>query len=975
MSSKSLMKRGYVAGAILGAVTICCYLCTAGQLLTHLTGHAPLVIVAWWFVKMTISALVVIVPIMLGCHQSPEHSRWGTTVILWLIGAVGFLWAKYTTQPVMNVAQPSPELYVAQQIFVGWLSTTVLFAVAQPLQRLLHHWPIYQRRHWLIAVTAAYFLIRLFNGYDLLGFHRGTSAIWFVYLFAVGDWLANDQKWLAQWPRWRYALVTVGAFLVSGLLTWLNMNHVIYSPHKGLTPDTHYLLAINAFQPMVVITCILLVAWLVRSTSRGWANDYVASQQILLLGLLGTAQAVTPILLPTVKWPLAVTTGIILWVLALGLPVFAIKVGRRWQIKLNWRQVARWGQDFAKRYWPVALTYALLWLITVASFAYLWANDWTMVQWVVTARAKIVMVNVLIIFALVLILMAITNRWWISSGIGIIFYLGWLCASVLKITARNEPILPTDLSAVTAPGELLGMVNPWIIGRTVVGLIVILGLVGWLEYRAGRPCRFNGWCRIIVAVLAVGFLACFTRTNHSDSLVYKQLQRIDDTPYFYSQIRGARMNGTLLQFANNVDVHVMTKPAGYSAATMRQIARHYSQVGRQINRQRTHQTVGKQNLVFVLSESFADPARVPGMKASGGDPLPFLHKFKKQTTSGLMLSSGYGGGTANMEYQALTGLSIANFSPTMPTPYSQLVPYQKRTFTINNLFKYSIGIHPFTANLYSRKAVYKKFGFNKFYHFDGGSKITYTSKIQHNPRVSDESTYREIDLNLQRRPHGKFVQVATMQNHMPYEPAYYRKRQYHVSGQGFKNPDQQGQIEAYIQGIHYTDQALRKWVRQLDNSKQPTTVVWYGDHLPGIYHGLPMGKYGVPLHETDYFIYSNKAAQRLNHDRLTSQHQLVSPNDFAAMALAKMDVQVSPYYALLTKVQTELPAISLPTNGTAKNNSAHQGGIDFINQRGHHVKLTKDQRRLFHDYQLVQYDLTAGHHYLQRDGFLKQVAR
>lgn len=521
---------------------------------------------------------------------------------------------------------------------------------------------------------------------------------------------------------------------------------------------------------------------------------------------------------------------------------------------------------------------------------------------------------------------------------------------------------------------MLGMVNKWVIVFTLIGTIVIITVCWQLEKRVGKSCRFNPFVRIAIAFLSCAYLFSFSFANHSNSIVYKQLQNINDTPYFYSQLRGAKMNGTLLQFANNIDVHVMNKPKGYSASTMKDLANRYSKLGAKINQNRTHNSVGNQNLVFVLSESYSDPSRVPGMKVSG-NPIAYLHQLKKHSTSGLMLSSGYGGGTANMEYQALTGLSIANFSPTLPTPYSQLVPYQKRTFTINNLFNYSIGIHPFSANLYSRKTVYKKFGFNKFYHFDGGNKITYTQKIQHSPRVSDDSAYKEVTLNLKRQPHGKFVQLATMQNHMPYEPTYYAKNNYHVSGKGFKTPDQKAQIETYIQGIHYTDQALKKWITELDKLNQPTTVVWYGDHLPGIYHGLPMGKYGTQLHETDYFIYSNAAARKTNQNRLTWQHRLVGPNNFAAMALAQMDVKVSPYYALLTKVAEDIPATSLPTNGTAKNNSAHQGGTDFVNARGEHVKLTSKQKKLFHDYQLVQYDLTAGHHYLLKDSFLKQIAK
>ncbi|MCQ4948003.1 hypothetical protein NE602_27885, partial [Bacteroides cellulosilyticus] len=70
-----------------------------------------------------------------------------------------------------------------------------------------------------------------------------------------------------------------------------------------------------------------------------------------------------------------------------------------------------------------------------------------------------------------------------------------------------------------------------------------------------------------------------------------------------------------------------------------------------------------QNIIFNLSESFSDPRRVPGIKLAH-DPMPNIERLKKNNTSGLMISSGYGGGTANMEYMTLTGLALCNFSPT-----------------------------------------------------------------------------------------------------------------------------------------------------------------------------------------------------------------------------------------------------------------------------------------------------------------------
>lgn len=955
-------------------LAIICFLGTAGQFLTQLK-EATIPFILWWILKTFISTIVLAVPIAIGANQQQQRfNRQIAVVVLWIIGAVTFTWAKFTTQPITTSAQPSPELYVVQQVFITWLISSGLYLFAHPLQKLCHRWPTATRRHWLIGFSLLFLLINLVSGYDAFGFHGGTSLIWFVYLFALGDWLANDRHWLQKWFNRRYALLTLISLLFASLITWLNMNHVDYSPHSDLTPNTHYLLGINPYQPFLLLACLLMVAWYLRSPKYQRGTQHFPICGILLLNLLGLPMIVTPLLLLHVSWQLFAGLLVLIVFIFAGLFATTYYLGNKISWEVDYRGALQWVKKFGRNYWSVLLTYLILWVITLISFAILWDGKFTMVQWMLTERPKIITVNVLLIFAFALILMALTNRWWISSGLTIILYLAWLGASILKIDARNEPILPTDLSTLTAPGAMLGMVNKWIILLTVLGIIFLVFICWQLEKHYGKETRFNPLSRLIVALLAATYLFSFTFANHSNSIVYKQLQNIDDTPYFYSQLRGAKMNGTLLQFANNVDVHVMNKPKGYSATTMNKIAKRYAKVGAEINRQRTHNSVGKQNLVFVLSESYSDPARVPGMKISG-NPIPYLHQLKKNTTSGLMLSSGYGGGTANMEYQALTGLSIANFSPTLPTPYSQLVPYQKRTFTINNLFDYSIGIHPFSANLYSRKTVYKKFGFNKFYHFDGGDKITYTKKIQHSPRVSDDSAYKEVTLNLKRHPHGKFVQMATMQNHMPYDPSYYLKKHYQVSGAGFKTPDQKAQIETYIQGIHYTDLALKDWIKQLDKLDQPTTVVWYGDHLPGIYHGLPMGKFGTQLHETDYFIYSNKAARKINQNRLNWQHRLVGPNNFAAMALAQMDVKVSPYYALMTEVAAKVPATSLPTNGTAKNNSAHQAGTDFVNANGKHVKLTPKQKKLFHDYQLVQYDLTSGHHYLLKDSFLKNVAK
>lgn len=211
---------------------------------------------------------------------------------------------------------------------------------------------------------------------------------------------------------------------------------------------------------------------------------------------------------------------------------------------------------------------------------------------------------------------------------------------------------------------------------------------------------------------------------------------------------------------------------------------------------------------------------------------------------------------------------------------------------------------------------------------------------------------------------GQFINLITMQNHLPYDHIYRKMAvKAHVS-----NLTSEDEIENFATGINYTDKVVASALKKIQNMKQPITWVFYGDHLPGIYKNN-MKKDGLRLHETDYFIYSNKAAQKQGAKDLVQRIAYVSPSNFIAMTLAQTNSKVTPYEALLTKVWQELPAFSVDSTGKS---SAPQ----FINEHGKVVKyssFTKKQKQLWHDYLFVQYDLTAGKNYLKDSGMMASV--
>ncbi len=112
--------------------------------------------------------------------------------------------------------------------------------------------------------------------------------------------------------------------------------------------------------------------------------------------------------------------------------------------------------------------------------------------------------------------------------------------------------------------------------------------------------------------------------------------------------------------------------------------------------------------------------------------MPFIRSLGDVTTAGLKLSPGYGGGTENIEFQQMTGQSMANFSDNMLSPYQQLVPTRPEMYSFNQMWNQacgstccSVGFHPFLQGFYLRGANYNKFGVSHHYTLDSDPKITH----------------------------------------------------------------------------------------------------------------------------------------------------------------------------------------------------------------------------------------------------------
>ena len=592
--------------------------------------------------------------------------------------------------------------------------------------------------------------------------------------------------------------------------------------------------------------------------------------------------------------------------------------------------------------------------------------------------------NVILVALLYLMLLMLFNRFWTASIV--ILAVGIIVAAIehFKVEIRYEAILPADLGFL---GPNTGNMLTFIPAGAHVTILVALGAFAVLlalilvlrhfDGRKGRMIRtdnlsLNLTSRLILLLLPILVFALYCiHVSTTDSLANKFSRALGDTPSMWDSVYDAQRNGPLVAFTRQLNPKIMDKPSNYSEETMKKVAARYQKEAETINASRTNNLTDS-TVVYVLSESFSDPSRVPGLKTNK-DSMPNIRKIKAGTTSGLMLSSGYGGGTANLEYMGLSGLSMANFESSLSSPYQQLVPSQHWTPTINQLWGApvnSLGYHPYESSMYSRATNYKKFGFSHFYTLTGPDVIKYQDKIDESPYVSYDSALEGIKDGSA----SKFIQIITMQNHMPYHEWYENNDYTAESTTGTPlGDDEQQSIETYQKGVEITDQATQEFLNELDALDKPVTVVFYGDHLPGIYSSASEDdNNSLALHLTDYFIWSNKASS--SQGNKASDAAYSSPNFFVAQAADHMNAKVSPYLAFLTEMHSKIAAMEPPVVNKIQGwDRIPEGQNSYLDQNGNPMStddFDKETKQLLADYKLIQYDITAGKNYLKDTDFM-----
>lgn len=267
-----------------------------------------------------------------------------------------------------------------------------------------------------------------------------------------------------------------------------------------------------------------------------------------------------------------------------------------------------------------------------------------------------------------------------------------------------------------------------------------------------------------------------------------------------------------------------------------------------------HNSNERPNVIFVQLESFIDPDDIIGMEFNE-DPVPNFNRLIENYPSGRLNVPVLGGGTANTEFEILTGMSLEYFG-TIEYPYETYADdstCESMAYNYKALGYNAHAIHNFSAGFYMRNKVFENLGFDTFTSFE------YMTDLEYNEIgwAKDSILERYIMSALETDEKRDFIYTISVQGHGSY-PTDFDDAESNIST-SISNSD----IEEYKESLHYYASQIREMddfigslVERLSDFNEPTVVVFYGDHLPGIGFTEDMFKTDS-LYLTEYVVWSN----------------------------------------------------------------------------------------------------------------------
>lgn len=435
----------------------------------------------------------------------------------------------------------------------------------------------------------------------------------------------------------------------------------------------------------------------------------------------------------------------------------------------------------------------------------------------------------------------------------------WLFLGICNGYMLLKRVTPFNAQDLKVASDAVSLLNSYFNPMEMVLLIIgIAAVIIWVVSMWKRGGQYDGKMHRVGALIGVfawaGIFSVLTNAAIDNRVV---------STYFGNIAFAYEDYGFPYCFTASIFNTGISEPNGYTEAKMAEVSENGKITQAVTDREEMP------NILFVQLESFFDTNEVEFMQTSE-DPLPNFRALSENFSSGYFKVPSVGAGTANTEFEVLTGMNMRYFGPG-EYPYKTVLKTQKAESAATALKKFNYGTHALHnngGNFYSRANVFNNIGFDSFQSKEFMNILQTTENGWSKDNILTQYITDAMDTTEQQ----DFVFTVTVQGHgnYPEEKVLDNPR---ITVSGFEDEGKKNAWEYYVNQIYETDQFIGDLVQTLTDRGEPTVLVLYGDHLPtmGLESEDLTGRY---LYNTNYVIWDNIGLQK--EDRNVPAYQIMA---------------------------------------------------------------------------------------------------
>ncbi len=490
-------------------------------------------------------------------------------------------------------------------------------------------------------------------------------------------------------------------------------------------------------------------------------------------------------------------------------------------------------------------------------------------------------------------------------------------AEYFVILFKSMPISPGDLTALSTAAAVAGTGYTYTITSfcmlslafTIIA-IQICSLAAQLAPKRQKGSWRGLVLNLLIAVACLGGIAAHTTLFDYYHTLYIQVYSWRPLESYYRQ-------GFLPSFISGAQTIKPSKPEDYSVSGAKKLISKYadeydsnSQTGGSSTArlEATKQfDEEKPTVIAIMNETFSDLSIYQNMHANYQGPT-YFKSIDDCLSRGRLYVSAYGGGTANTEFEFLTGNSMAYLgSGVYPYTTYDLTDTENLASQFKSLGYYTTAMHPNHGTNWNRENVYKDFGFDQFLtinDFEGAETLR--------GMVTDKSTYDKILELLDTNSDPQFIFDVTMQNHSGYDTGlipYDKQVSLNIDGEFNSN------VNEYVSLIQQSDEALEYFLGKLSKLDRKVVVVFWGDHqpfFPDTYNNRWFTNEDDATHQerlwqTNYIIWAN---YDVAGNSQTSHEEDLSSNYLSSELMSLIGAPLTDYQKAHLSLRQSLPALN-----------------------------------------------------------------